>query len=414
MSAPLRIAYLLGGFPRASETFIARQIGGIVARGHHVDILATGDGVAAGATDEVERLRLLVRRIDPPRDRLLRFLRVALLTLRYGWRIPGVVLRSLNVARYGKSAASLELLHAALVLTKLGTRRYDIIHAQFGTFGPLAVRLVETGALRGNVVASFRGYDASLHLRAHPRAYNELFAGGRLFLPVSAALANRIIAAGADPARVRVHHSGIDCSGLPWRERARAGDEPTRVVTIGRFVEKKGIAYGIQAVARARAAGRALAYTIVGEGPLRADLERLVAELGIGEHVRIVDWQSHADLVALLDRQHLLIAPSVTAADGDQEGIPNVLKEAMAMGLPVIGTRHAGIPELIEDGVSGHLVAERDAAALAERLIDLVDHPERWAALGRRGRERVCVEFDIQTQSDVLARLYQSLCAASA
>jgi len=114
----------------------------------------------------------------------------------------------------------------------------------------------------------------------------------------------------------------------------------------------------------------------------------------------------------MLAEAHILMAPSVTAADGDEEGIPNTLKEAMAMGIPVISTLHAGIPELVADGISGFLVPERDAAALADRLRRLVDHPETWAAMGRAGRVRIDSDFDIDRLNDQLLDLYKGMLAA--
>jgi colanic acid/amylovoran biosynthesis glycosyltransferase len=117
----------------------------------------------------------------------------------------------------------------------------------------------------------------------------------------------------------------------------------------------------------------------------------------------------HEEVIQVLTQTHILIAPSVTAADGDEEGIPNTLKEAMAMGLPVISTVHAGIPELVEDGVSGFLVPERDVEALADRLERLVDHSETWAAMGRAGRRQIEAEFDIERLNDELLVLYQDM-----
>jgi len=284
-----------------------------------------------------------------------------------------------------------------------------VIHAQFGTYGPLALRLVETGALRGKIVTSFRGYDATKYLRANPHAYAALFRKSKFFLPVSQALARRIVEAGCEPDNIHVHHSGIECARFQYLERKRVGDEATSIVMVGRLVEKKGIGYGIQAIARVIASGRALSCTIIGTGPLREELERLIRELGVDAHVRMVGSKSHSEVIQALAQSHILMAPSVTAADGDEEGIPNTLKEAMAMGLPVIGTVHAGIPELVENGVSGFLVPEHDVTALADRLMHLVDHPETWAAMGHAGRRRIEAEFDTDRLNDELLVLYKGM-----
>jgi colanic acid/amylovoran biosynthesis glycosyltransferase len=110
-----------------------------------------------------------------------------------------------------------------------------------------------------------------------------------------------------------------------------------------------------------------------------------------------------------LAQADVLVAASVTAADGDEEGIPNVLKEAMASGMPVVGTRHAGIPELVEDGISGWLVPERDVAALAAALARLAAEPERWASMGRAGRAKVEREYDIHRLNDRFAGMLETL-----
>jgi colanic acid/amylovoran biosynthesis glycosyltransferase len=131
--------------------------------------------------------------------------------------------------------------------------------------------------------------------------------------------------------------------------------------------------------------------------------------LGIGERVRFLGWQSQEQVREALERADLLIAASVTAENADEEGIPNVLKEAMAVGVPVVSTRHGGIPELVEDGVSGVLVPERDPEALAAQLAELAAHPERRAELAAAGRVRVERDYDIERLNDRLVTLFAGL-----
>ena len=109
---------------------------------------------------------------------------------------------------------------------------------------------------------------------------------------------------------------------------------------------------------------------------LRDELKEIINKLGIANQVSFLGWKTHSEILALLRQSHVLVAPSVTADSGDQEGIPNVMKEAMAVGLPVIGTIHGGIPELVENGKTGFLVAERDVDSLADTLVYLCEHPE--------------------------------------
>jgi colanic acid/amylovoran biosynthesis glycosyltransferase len=133
----------------------------------------------------------------------------------------------------------------------------------------------------------------------------------------------------------------------------------------------------------------------------------MLDELGLRGEVELVGARSHAEVIALLREAHLFVAPCVTAENGDQEGIPNALKEAMAMGIPVLSTWHSGIPELVEDGVSGLLVPERDSEALADGLAYLIDQPERWPAMGRAGRDKVDAEFNSEKLTHDLIGLYR-------
>jgi colanic acid/amylovoran biosynthesis glycosyltransferase len=255
-------------------------------------------------------------------------------------------------------------------------------------------------------VTSFRGFDITKFLATRPGYYEELFRCGDLFLPVSKSLRDKLLANGCPAERIRILHSGIDCSRFSFSVRHKEREEVTRLLGIGRFVEKKGWGYAIEAVARLIQSGRNAHFTIVGDGALRSDVEKKIADCGIQDSVTLLGWCEHREITGLLEESHILLAPSVTARDGDLEGIPNVLKEAMAMGIPVISTWHSGIPELVEDGITGYLVPERDVEALTDRLIDVCDNPESWAEMGRKAREKIDAEFDTESINDTLEEIY--------
>jgi colanic acid/amylovoran biosynthesis glycosyltransferase len=185
--------------------------------------------------------------------------------------------------------------------------------------------------------------------------------------------------------------------------------EPTKVLTIARLIEKKGVAFAIDAVSRLLSKGEKIDYTIVGDGVLRENLQHLIECRGIERQVKLVGWKTHEEVKMLLEESHVLVAPSLTSEGGDQEGIPNAIKEAMASGLPVISTFHSGIPELVTDGVSGLLVPERDAASLAEALAYLMSHPEMCNTMGKAGRTHVEQEFDTKSLNKKLEELYLGL-----
>lgn len=405
-----RIAYIVGGFPALSETFVVKQIAGMAARGHEVDIYTTCEEKVSRVPKEVERHGLMQKVVPlaAAPSRVIAALRILGLLFRIGRRSPAVVKGVAGEVRRNGFAGSVRLLYAALTLIARGTPRYDVVHAQFGHYGLLALQLKRIGAIDGAVIASFRGYDVGKYLPVHAAAFAELFRTGALFLPVSRSLADGLIRAGCDPSKVCVHHSGISCRDLRYRDPRPSG-VAVHVVTVARLVEKKGLAYAIRAAARVLAAGRNISYTIIGEGPLRGELEQLIDRLNVGTQVRLVGAKPHDATLRMIEAADIMMAPSITAADGDAEGIPNVLKEAMALGLPVLATCHGGTPELVEDGVSGFLVPEGSDDALADKLLCLVDRPALWAAMGRAGRAKVEAEFDIEPLNLELEGLYASV-----
>ena len=391
----MRIAYFVGAFPNVSETFVLDQITGLLERGHEVDVYGDPPPDGAPSHPDVARWRLVERtryRPHVPASLPLRIARALPILVR-----GGAAARATLAGRFGRDAASLRLLYASAPCD--GTR-YDAIHAHFGPNGLLAARLRLAGAIRGPLVTTFHGYD----LTSWQGSYADLIAEGDLFLPISERWRARLIERGFEPRRIRVHRMGVDPAALPFVPRSHDGG-PVRLVSVARLVEKKGIEYAIDAVAQLLREGLAVDYTVVGDGPLRAALEARSASHGAGDRIRITGWRDRAEVASILAAAHLLVAPSVTSSDGDQEGIPVALMEAMAAGLPIATTRHSGIPELVEEGVSGLLVPERDAAALADALRELATNPERWQAMGRAGRAKVEADYDIHRLNDRLVEL---------
>lgn len=402
----MRIAFLTDVFPRISNTFINNQITGLLDRGHEVDIFATSPGDFENAHEEVHayRLRERMRHIPIPKNPIRRLARAAALARDADVR-QAAALGSLNVFRHGSEGLNLSRFYT--IASFLQRPPYDILHCQFGKLGPRVLPLLGSRARPGRLVTSFRGADLTSWVKRSPRMYDELFERGDLFLPVSQSFRHRLIDMGCDPERVHVLHSGIRLERFRYKERARRGEEPTRVLFVGRLTEKKGVTYALEAVARVLSSGVPLSFTVVGDGELRPQLEARARALGIAGSVEWAGDRSVDSVVEYMQRSHLLIAPSVISSDGGQEGIPNVLKEAMATGMPVLATTHSGIPELVEDGVSGFLVAERDVEALTQRLLEMTEHPELWPSLGLAGRQAVEAGFDIEKLNDRLVELYQ-------
>ena len=407
----MRVAVLVGAFPKLSETFVLNQVTGLIDRGHDVHIFANEVGDAGAAHDEVASYRLFERaHYSPalPRSTVARVAGALPLfgsTLR---RSPGSAAALLNVVKFGRSAASLRLLYYAAPFRNLND--FDILLCHFGPVGIRTAWLRDAGVVRGRLVTVFHGFDMSVFLRnAKPGVYNHLFRTGDLFLPISEAWRRRLIALGCPASKTHVHRMGIDCARFKFTPREPPNRGPLRVVTVARLVEKKGVEYAIRAVARLVAAGVDIEYTVVGDGPLREMLSQLTEGLGVSGCVKLIGYMAHSDIAALLQRSHVMLAPSVTASDGDMEGLPVAIMEAMASGLPVVSTIHSGIPELIDDDVNGYLVPEKDVSALAAKLEHVAFNTADWRRVADAARRAVVERHDIRTLNDKLAALLGGL-----
>ncbi|HXV18850.1 MAG TPA: glycosyltransferase, partial [Candidatus Omnitrophota bacterium] len=202
--------------------------------------------------------------------------------------------------------------------------------------------------------------------------------------------------------------SGICLERFTYQPKAYKPPERLKVLTIGRLVEMKGIEYIIRAVHKLVKKGRDLELSIAGDGPLKEDLERLVKRLDLEDPISFLGEKTSEETAQLLREHHIFVASSVTAPNGQRDSAVNTLKEAMATGLPVVATRHGGIPELVEDGLSGFLVPERDEASIAEKIEWLADHAASWRAMGLAGRARVQRDYDIEKLNDRLVSLYST------
>lgn len=408
----MKIAFVVGEFPNLSETFVINQIAGLVERGHDVDIYADKPGAYPKVHPDVEKYNLLKRTYyDEPisRNFLSRPFKSARLLQTNLDKHPALMLGSLNVVKHGRRSASLRLLHQ--IIPHLNKPSYDIIHCQFGGTGLKSLLLRDFGLLRGRLITAFHGSDLTKELQQKQgeRRYERLFEKGDLFLPISKHWKDKLIELGCDEKKIVVHHMGVDCSSFSFTPRRLLTNGKVRLVSINRLVEKKGVEYGIRAVAKLTELHHNIEYNIVGDGPLKGELQQLIKELKVGNSVKLLGWRHKSEVIEILNNSDILIAPSVTSKDGDREGIPVTIMEAMAMGLPVVSTLHSGIPELVENGVSGFLVPERDVAELAQKLSYLIEHPQSWSEMGRLGRLAVEKEFNIATLSDHLVGIYENL-----
>lgn len=358
---PLNILFVVGHFPAPSQTFILNLMTGLSDRGHTITIFSFHKDDVLHVHPDIKRYDLMKKVIYKKFPKIL--------------------------------------------------PQCDIVFCQFGYLGSKIFRMPKLSRWLTDkkVVTCLRGSDITTKIAKDPERYKKLFIKGDLFLPVCDYFKQLLIKRRCQAKKIIVHHSAIDCLQFSFKKRKCPKDGQVNIISVCRLVEKKGIKYAIEAVAQVIKKYPHVCYTIVGDGPEHDSLAQLIEKLNMQDNIHLSGWKNQEEVVAMLDQSHIFILPSVTAHDGNEEGIPNALKEAMAVGLPVIATWHAGNQELIEDGKSGFLVNQKDPIALANTIIYLIEHAEKWPSIAAEARKAVVEGFEKSKNIDQLEKIFYQL-----
>jgi glycosyltransferase involved in cell wall biosynthesis len=293
--------------------------------------------------------------------------------------------------------------------------RYDaqLVHVYFGHIAVHLFPLIVYWA-RPTVV-SFHGADVLVDMEksAHHAATERMLKAVRLVLVRSRSLQDAVIRIGCPENKIRIHRTGIPVAEIPFVARSWPTDGDWRFVQAGRLIEKKGFATSLRAFAEFATRYPESTFAIAGEGPLQSELETQAHALGVGDKVFFRGFIPQKDLRELFYSSHIFLHPSEIGVDGNQEGVPNSMLEAMASGLPVFATAHGGIPEAVENDRSGILVAEQDHAALTAKLFELTSATNRLSEIARQGAMAVAEKFDQQAQVRKLEDYYSEAVASS-
>jgi glycosyltransferase involved in cell wall biosynthesis len=277
-------------------------------------------------------------------------------------------------------------------------------------FGQIAVHLLPLiRSWKKPSIVSFHGADVTVDMNkpAYREATRQMLDAVKLVLVRSDSLRRAVIDLGCDERKIEIQRTGIPLDEFPFRERNFVTAETEwRFVQAGRLIEKKGLPITLRAFALFLGQHPSANLTIAGEGPLLGELQKLAGELNIEHRVSFTGFVSQEQLREIYDESHIFVHPSQTGHDGNQEGIPNSMLEAMASGLPVFATHHGGIPEAIENGVSGVLVPERDHEKLAAALLDAVKYPRFLSRTALSGAGFVRKNFDLRAQAQRLEDTY--------
>jgi colanic acid/amylovoran biosynthesis glycosyltransferase len=288
----------------------------------------------------------------------------------------------------------------------LAAESCQLLHIYFGNNGLFWLPLLRNCQVP--VVVSFHGADVQVNVDspAARRLLRELFGSATLVLARSESLAGALAELGCPPDKLQIQRAGIPLDTFPCFTRERPQDGAWRLLQACRLIEKKGLGLTLQAFSAFARSHPKAHLTIAGEGPLRSSLEKMVVDLQLTGKVQFTGFVQQTALLALYQNSHLFLHPSEQTPDGNREGVPNSMLEAMATGLPCIATRHGGIPEAITHLESGILVGESDLAGIKNWLESLVEDDQLRESLGQRAAQTIREQFDLRTQVEKLEDIY--------
>lgn len=394
-----RILVIAGSFPVVSEAFVIEQVRAFLKAGARVTVLARSKG-DAGALMDLDESNCPTVIARPSAMSRASKLWAVVKFLASSWR-TSKKRRALWAAAL---AAKSGLAGAALDIATLSSMGFqfdaDLIVAHFGQIGVSARYLQRAGLIQGRLATVFHGFDVTItdvvkQYRAH---YVDLFHSSDWLLPVSHSFADRLQHWGADPMRIHVCRMGIDARRFAFQPKERTSTD-LKILAVARLTEKKGIQYLVRAMALLPAN---FTLTVIGTGPLEKALRALAGELMLGERVRFAGACTHEDVRRHLSDADVFVLPSVTARNGDMEGVPVALMEAMATGVSVVSTIHSGIPELIQNEETGFLVHERDHIELAAVLQRVASGEIDVNTMRVKARQFVEQHFNVQTEAERL------------
>jgi colanic acid/amylovoran biosynthesis glycosyltransferase len=390
------IAYILKMFPRFSETFILSELLELERQGVALRIFSLrepDDGIVHGEVALVRGAVTYVRL-----GQVAAAVRAHARVLR---RAPLRYVRAFASALRPRRRSSVRhFLKAGVIADHVQQERLRHLHAHFAsTAASVALHVHRLTGVPYSFTAHAKDiyrHDLDLgHLRTK-------LDEARFAVTVSDYNRDHLTRLGGDEV-VRIYN-GLDLRRFVPNGATR--DDPPLVLAVGRLVEKKGFDVLIEACGLLRDGGVRFRCLIVGKGELKRNLQQLIAAHELEQHVELSGPLPREQLLELFPRASVLAAPCVVGGDGNRDGLPTVLTEALALKVPVVATPVTGIPELVEDGRTGLIVPERDAAALAAAIRRLVEQPETAQRLATAGRARVEQAFDLRANVRELRALF--------
>jgi len=388
----MRIGYVVKRFPRYSETFVVTEVLAHEASGCEVEIFSLRPPNDTHFQDLLSRVRAPVHYV-PETTRADGFWTA----LKEVGKLPGA--QSALLDADGEPAE--DVYQAMLLALEVRRRNLDHLHAHFAT---VAVTVARLAARLAGVPYTFTAHAKDIfHESVQPDDLRRKLEDAAAVVTVSDFNLEYLRRTyGPSARRVRRLYNGLDLERFLFRQPL---DRPARVVAVGRLVEKKGFPVLLDAAAALAARGVTFSVDLIGAGPLEQPLLQRIHQLGLGERVRLLGPRPQAEIVRAVAAAAAFAAPFVVCSDGDREGLPTTLLEAMALGTPCVSTAVTGIPEVLRDGQTGLIVPENDPQALADALQRLLEDGSLRMELACEARRLIEREFDARVNSARLRRL---------
>lgn len=429
-STPTRVAYIMSRFPKLTETFVLFEMLAVEKQGAEIEVFpllrARNSSAHPEAAGIVSKVKELLRRPESTavmhpeakrfvdRAHFVPFLNREIVfdQLYFLFRRPWIylsVLWTLIRANWGSANFLLgglalfpKCVHFARQMQK---RDVTHVHAHFANHPAAAAMIISRLT---DIPYSFTGHGSDLQVDQHMLREKVQYAkqvvaisddNRRLIESVCGAEAAR---------RVSIIHCGVDTEVFESTPRTEQQSDSLRIVSVGTLYEVKGHTHLIEACRMLKQLGVNFHLYLVGDGPLREDLQCQTIDADLSDYVSFLGRCTRDQIAAVLRESDVLVAPSIPAADGRREGIPVVLMEAMASGLPVVASRISGIPELVTDEINGLLVPAADPIALANAMSQLAHDPVMRSRLGRNARATVEGEFDLHKNARRLMEIFSA------
>lgn len=297
------------------------------------------------------------------------------------------------------------------IIQVLKREKAVLLHAHFGPSGVFALPFAKE--LRIPLITTFYGYDISKLARDKTwlRKYKILFKQGDFFLVEGSYMKSCLVALGCHDNKIKIQRIAIPLEKTPFRERLpKKQEENVIFIFAGRFVEKKGLIYALQAFREARKELTNFEFRIIGDGLLKSQIYDFVQANLMDSYVKFLGFLSYDEYLKEMEKADIFIHPSVTAYDGDSEGgAPTTILEAQAMGMPIIATNHADIPNVTLPGQSALLSEERDIVSLTQNIKQLLISQNSWGRMGRAGRKFVEDNHDLKIEAEILEDIYDTI-----